>query len=74
MCLELEYQHQQEVRSGNPLWWITMPETKTNPRKAFRNLLTAYPKTARDACKTFDQWTGMVDRAVRAVRRAGTLD
>ena len=74
LCLELEDQHQQEVRSGNPLWWITMSETKINPRKAFRNLLTGYPKTGRDACKTFDQWTGMVDRAVRAVRRAGTFD
>ena len=73
-CLELEDQHKQEVRSGKPLWWLTTSDTKTNPRGGFKDVLREYRNIRQDACKTFNQWANMVDRAVRAARRARTLE
>ena len=68
-CLTLEDQHQLEVRSGHPLWWLTMSPAETNPRTAFRGLLKEYPNMRRDACKQFNRWARMVDRVLRKARR-----
>ena len=69
-CLWLEDQYQNEVRPGNLLRWLTTSQTKTDPRQAFRDILKEYPNIRQDACKKFDQWAKMVDRAVRTARRA----
>ena len=70
-CLALEDQHQHEVRSGHPLWWLTMSQTKTDPKRAFRDILKECPNIRRDACRQFNRWARMVDRVVRKARRAG---
>ena len=67
-CLMLKNQHLQAMRARNPLWWLTASRTKTDPRQAFRNILKDYPNTRKDACRKFDNWSRMVDRAARAAR------
>ena len=74
LCLMLREQHLHAVRSGNPLWRLTMSETKLDPRRAFRDLLKYCPSDPRDFCRRFDNWSGMVDRAARAARRTRTLE
>ena len=73
-CLRLENQHNEAVRSGNPLWWATMAATKTDPRRAFKDILDDYPNMRKDACKWFDRWFNMVNHAARAARRTRTLE
>ena len=72
-CLELEDQHKREIRS-NVLRWLTLSPTEINSRKAFRDLLWEYPNIRKTACKMFDRWAKMADRAVRRARRARTLE
>ena len=60
-CLMLEKQHRQAVRSGNPLWWVTMAETQTNPRQMFKEILRDHPNGRKEACKRFDRWFKMVN-------------
>ena len=69
-CLQLQEQHHREVRSGHPLWWLTASPTDTDPRQGFKDILKEYPNTRQDACKEFDKWARMVDRAVRTARKA----
>ena len=71
-CLMLKDKHLRAARSGNPLWWLTMSETKINPKAAFRNLLADHPNVRRPACKTFNEWARMVEQADRAGRRSRT--
>ena len=77
-CLMLKDQHVQAVRSRNFLWclvWcLVVSRTKTDPRQAFRSLLKDYPNMRQDACKQFNGWSRMVDRAARASRPARTLE
>ena len=71
-CLWLEETHRRELWSRNPLWWLTIPQKKTDPRAAFRDLLKEYPNIRKEACKLFDGWARMVDRSVRKARKART--
>ena len=73
-CLVLKEQHEHAVRSGNALWLRTTAAARTDPKVAFRGILKEHRKTRGAACKTFNQWANMVDRAVRAARRDGTLE
>ena len=74
-CLALEDKHRHAVRSGNPLWWLTASQTKTDPRWAFKGLLKGHPKNSKDtACERFDDWADTVDQAARAARKARTLE
>ena len=73
-CLKLKDQHHHAVRSGNPLWSLTMSPTKTDPRQAFKDILKEHPNTRQDACKKFDEWAKVVDRAIRTARKAQTLE
>ena len=73
-CLMLEDQHHHAVRSGNALWWLTMSPTKTDPRQAFKDILKEHPNTRQDACKKFNQWAKVVDRAIRTARQPRTLE
>ena len=67
-CLKLKDQHHHAVRSGNALWSLTMSPTKTDPRQAFKDILKEHPNTRQDACKKFNQWAKVVDRAIRTAR------
>ena len=73
-CLKLKDQHHHAVRSGNALWSLTMSPTKTDPRQAFKDILKEHPNTRQDACKKFEQWSKVVDRAIRTARKARTLE
>ena len=72
-CLRMEDEHLRAIRSRNLLWALTVSRTRTNPRKAFRDILKDYPNR-KDACRKFDNWSKMVDRAARAARPARTLE
>ena len=72
-CLQLEDQRQHERRSGNAiLRWLATPSTQTDPRRAFMDLLKEFPNIRQDACKLFNDWFSMVDRALRTARRSRT--
>ena len=73
-CLKLKDQHHHAVRSGNALWSLTMSPTKTDPRQAFKDILKEHPNTRQDACKKFNQWAKVVDRAIRTARQPRTLE
>ena len=73
-CLKLKDQHHHAVRSGNALWSLTMSPTKTDPRQAFKDILKEHPNTRQDACKKFEQWAKVVDRAIRTARQPRTLE
>ena len=73
-CLKLKDQHHHAVRSGNALWSLTMSPTKTDPRQAFKDILKEHPNTRQDACKKFNNWSKVVDRAIRTARKAQTLE
>ena len=69
-CIILRDEHLQVLRTEHRLWWLTVPENKTDPRQAFRKLLRNHPSRhgVKDACKKFDNWFETVDRAARAAR------
>ena len=41
---------------------------------AFREIVKEYRKFRKDACKTFNGWSRMVDDAARIARRTGALE
>ena len=67
-CLSFEDAHHRVVRSKNPLWWLTVSQTKSDPRWAFKHILKDYRKTNKDARKKFNYWADMVDRAALEAR------
>ena len=77
-CLKLEEQHKEELRSGNVLRrlarWLTMSPAETVPRAALRRLLKEHPEIMKAACQQFDKWAEMVERDVRDLRAARTLE
>ena len=77
-CLKLRNEHLRAIRSRNWLWgllWaLTVSRTRTDPRRAFRDILKDSPNIRQKACKKFNNWSKMVDRAARASRPARTLE
>ena len=68
-CLKLEEHHKREVRSGNLLWWLTMSQTKTDPKHMVRDILKEYSNDRKNAaCRVFNRWATAADRAVREAR------
>ena len=70
-CFALEDKYLHAIRSENLLSLLTVPQTKKDPRSAFKDILKDCRKNRQDACKKFDDWADMVDRAAR---KAGTLE
>ena len=66
-CLELRDEHIHTVRSGKPFWWLSSP-TKTDPSAAFKDTLEKRPKHRQDACRIFNDWLKLVERASRPSR------
>ena len=73
-CQRLQERHHREVRSGKPLWFITVPGTKSNPYAAFQDLLKYQNNGRKEACKLFARWSRMVDDADHAARNKRTLE
>ena len=77
-CLKLRNEHLRAIRSRNWLWgllWeLTVSRTRTDPRRAFRDILKDSPNIRQKACKKFNNWSKMVDHAARAVRQPRTLE
>ena len=63
-CLKLRDEHNHAVRSGHFLLWLTSP-TKTDPRLAFKKILRQHRKDRQDACRMFDNWYKLAERASR---------
>ena len=67
-CLTLEDDHLRAIRSRNILWGLTVSRTKTDPRVAFEQLLKGSTTSSRDACRRFNNWSNMAERAARQAR------
>ena len=57
-CLKLKNEHLRAIRSRNWLWgllWeLTVSRTRTDPRRAFRDILKDSPNIRQKACKKFN--------------------
>ena len=69
-CLMLKERHLHALRARNPLWWLAASRTKTDPSRAFRDILNDSPNMRQDACRKFNGWSEAVDHAAQAALQA----
>ena len=70
ICLMLKERHLHALRARNPLWWLPASRTKTDPSRAFRDILNDSPNMRQDACRKFNGWSEAVDHAAQAALQA----
>ena len=75
LCLRLEDEHQEAVRSAGWVRWLTVSESSMYPTAAVKEMVKEYPSSGPGARKIFGRWSSALRKAVRAARKeAMTLE